>query len=193
MKRHTFIISALLLFASCTDTTNSSSKNNSQPKQTEEGPKINDFVISFAGNNSNWFQNSVINNRVDKVFKDSLTKRYQTDGIFDDYAFKFEDINEFSKGKFAAKFENLNDNISETRKISVEVVGLVDDKIVNQLIKNKTYNISGNFVKFLDNDLKKYFDYGFFNVSIGFEPLVDSTYFLGTALVKITKVTPLDK
>lgn len=170
--------------------TNSTTSKTSQTKESDTRTRINNFIISFTNSNANWFQNSVINNRIDKIFRDSLTKLYRTTGVFDDYAFKFEDINEFSKGKFAAKFKNLNANISETRRVSIEIVGLVDDRIISQLTKDKTYNISGDFVKFLDIDLKNYFDYGLFNVSIGFKPLVDSTYFLGTALVKITKVLP---
>jgi hypothetical protein len=165
----------------------------SQTQQTDKTSKINDFVNLFAAKNNNWTQNSIISNRINRAFKDSLTELYRTKGIFDDCAFNFEDVNEFSKGKFVAKFKNNNDNISETRRINIEVVGLIDEKIVNQLTKNNTYRITGDFIKFLDNDLKNYFDYGMFNVSIGFEPLIDSNYFLGTALVNISKVTPIDK
>jgi PBP1b-binding outer membrane lipoprotein LpoB len=186
LKKYYTIICTIILFTSCSD----SSSSNKEKEVTNKTNRIENFVLSFAKDNPNWAQNSINNERIDKNFKDSVIKLYHTEGIFDSYTFKFENINEYSKDKFAAKFKNINENLTDTKKISVEVIGLVDNKIVSQLTNGQTYQLSGEFVKLLDEDLKNYFNHGFFNINVGFEPLVDNTYFLGTALIKIKKVTP---
>jgi hypothetical protein len=145
---------------------------------------LHDFVLEFKVKHPDWQLNSVITERTNVEFADSLKKFIKTGVFLDGYPLMLESVNEYKKGKYAVK---LVTDYSE--KIGVEVIGLIPDSLINHLQEKNEYYIEGKFIKSL-TDLKPYYDYGLWNVSPGilFSDDTEPKVHTGVNLFEITKI-----
>lgn len=126
------------------------SNNNDRQRPT---PSIVNAVKAFCKENPGAFKNDVVNERANEAFRTALISNLNK-GILNDYIFELRSVNEYSKNKFAAHFDMsyTNDDLYmnlDTARIHGDVIGLIDNSMVEKLANKSKYTLKCSFVKML--------------------------------------------
>jgi hypothetical protein len=187
MKYLTLIFLILFLIG-CDYSTNESEKK-VEPKEE----KIITFTKTFWNNNrEEWIKNDVLEEKVNKIFIDSLNSFFKRKDPINDLKLTFERVREIKNGNYVTFFRTKM-GFGEYKNINVEVFGLTKDtSIINNLETDKVYYLSGNFVKSLKygDEIDRYFDYGGYNVNRGLSVFssVDTSIYYGISVFNLEKI-----
>ncbi len=190
MKKIIWTLS-LLSFISCNNS-GSATDNNIEKKELKSVTFINNFI----SNHPDWDKNNILEENTNDTFRIEVTKQIKN-GLLDDFPLELGNINEYSKGKFAAIFNSYYQKNIEycgvLCNIKFDVVGLINDSLVKKLQKDKKYILKGTFKKYLKNDftdyMKKYEMVNLFLVNINRDVLTKEVEIcLGVILLDISNV-----
>lgn len=191
--KYLLLVFTIALLASC-DTASKDKNTTSKMKII----KLETFINNFLYSNKNWNQNDIIRDKTNENFKIQVSLALQN-GLLDDFPLELGEINEYSKGKFAAVFEshyikNTIDYNSVLYGVKFDVIGLIDDKLIPTLVKDRAYLIKGRFKRFLRSDFKDFINGMVYTPSIGFsnDALGPETS-MGIILMEIEQVTETNK
>ena len=191
--KYLIFIFALALFTSCDTASNGKNATSKKPSI-----KLETFVNNFLDSNKNWNQNDIIRDKTNEKFKNQLILALQQ-GLLDDFPLELGEINEYSKGKFAAVFEshytkNTIDYNSILYGVKFDVIGLIDEKQIPTLVKDRAYLIKGRFKRFLRSDFKEYINGMVYTPLVGFsnDALGPETS-MGIILMEIEQITETKK
>lgn len=206
MKRTLAILSIVALLCSCntkpTPTTTTTETPVSQAPAAKKTLRLEQFLTSFYIANPNWDQNDVSEKKVNEKLKQILPDSIKA-GLLEDYPLELREVNEYSKGKYAAHFSsdyatNLNYD-AVLADVNFDLVCLVDEKMVSELKKDEFYTVKGDFKQFLKaGELEKYINGVIYSYTVNIkhdalgmpeEIQVD----LGVILMEATQVTPAAK
>jgi hypothetical protein len=183
----------LTLFAGC-DTT----INRKDSKIIKPTIRLESFINNFLDSNKNWNQNDIIRNKTNEKFKRQLEIELQK-GLINDFPLELGEINEYSKGKFAANFQShyIKSSIdynSILYGVKFDVIGLIDEKFVATLKENNAYLIKGNFKRFLISDFTDYINGMVYTPLVGFRnDVLGPETSMGIILMDIEQVTEVKK
>lgn len=164
MRKTLAIIAIVALLGSCNTkpapTTTTIETPVSQQPAAKKTLRLERFLISFYTTNPNWYQNDVTEKKANEQLKQQLPDSINA-GLLEDYPVKLREVNEYSKGKYAAHFSsdyatNLNYD-AVLADVNFDLVCLVDEKMVPNLRNDEFYTVKGDFKKFLKaGELEKY-------------------------------------
>lgn len=149
--RLSFGFFTLLFLASCGTTTT--------PKEQKPELKVEKFVNEFIEKHPDWNKNDIIQRNTNDTFRTEVSVLLQNN-LLDDFPLELDEINEYQKGKYAAKFssfytKNVNYN-SVLYNMNFDIIGLVNDSLVQKLEQDKKYLVKGKFKRFLKGDFTNY-------------------------------------
>jgi hypothetical protein len=146
-----FGLFTLLFLTSCDTTTT--------PKEQKPELKVEKFVNEFIGKHPDWNKNDIIQKNINDTFRKEISTRLQNN-LLDDFPLELDEINEYQKGKYAAEFSSFYtknvDYNSVLYNMHFDIIGLINDSLVQKLEKDKKYLVKGHFKKFLQGDFKNY-------------------------------------
>jgi hypothetical protein len=183
MKNFIFIF--IVISFSCTT-------YNKPEKRPKAIPEVNKFVLDFAKRNPNWSQNDILNTQTSKYFEKELIKFYKTSKSLDSLTLTLEKTGQLANKVYVAKFVNSDQSLTDNKNIYIEIVGLIDKKMVSELTTEKKYTIKGTFIRMVKDDVVYISPSPMNNISVEFNKHIttDSTYYLGMAFFVIDKITP---
>jgi hypothetical protein len=138
---------ALLLLSACLIScgTQPQSTAYTPPAKPELLLKVDEFKLTKG---SNWNQNEVIEERLDKEFTDSLKKWIKQPDALDSLEFQLSSVEKVKhEGKMinAAVFR-----LHNVEKTTLDIMGIVPDELVEKLVTNNIYKITGTYIKKLE-------------------------------------------
>lgn len=171
-----------------------------QQKQNTEGieeihtPKIVSFLSNFIEKNPNWNQNDIISKQIRDSLEVLLSEKLN-DGLLDSIPMELSEVNEYESGKYAVNFQHWVDTEiyqkdSSEFELNFNVIGLVNDSLVNNIQQKSKYYISGNFIEFLGRNFSNYINGSVYTPLIEIEKPYSDRYeiSLGIMLFEINRI-----
>ncbi len=168
-------------------------ENKSIPTQQPPKFKLDAFLDNYIDSNKNWNQNDIIRERNNNKFKTILETKLK-EGLLDDIPVKLVEIKEYSKGLYAAHFDDYSlIGAIENKDIHFDIIGLVDEKTISILVENKFYFVKGKFKQFLYKDFVNYIDGNAYTWRTSLESKggLGIEVNLGILLMDVEQVTPV--